>query len=155
VSWLPQPLQYHNAAITAMAVADLVSADGGIGCPMICAGPEVDALAAELGLSGPHAVVRASEPPDGCQPSDVSGTTSAALCAPAGQDGRTHTGSRQAKRATASRRPACWSLRAWASCAPVSVKTQFWCRFTIQTRIVQSTRRRRIFRFSENRATTP
>ena len=124
------------------------------GCPMICAGPEVDALAAELGLSGPHAVVRAPEPPDGCQPSDVSGTTSAALGAPAwaGRPGRTLALARRNVRLPPGDRPAGVSGHG-ASCAPVSGKTQFWCRFNIQTRIVQSTRLWRIFRFSGNRAT--
>ena len=58
VSWLPQRLMDRNAAITAMQLADIVGgADAGHP-----GRPEVDALAAELGLSGPSAVVMASEP---------------------------------------------------------------------------------------------
>jgi hypothetical protein len=68
VSWLPRRLMDRDAAITAMTLADLVSADGGIGLADDKRWPEVDDLAAELGLSGPDAVVRANEPPAGSQP---------------------------------------------------------------------------------------
>ncbi len=88
VSWLPQRLMDRDAAITAMSLADLVSADGGIGLSDDRRWPEVDDLAAELGLSGPNAVARASEPPAGSQPTDVSGTADAAQCAHADQAGR-------------------------------------------------------------------
>lgn len=61
VSWLPQRLMDRNAAITAMTLADLVSQGEGIGLHDDPRWPVVDALAAELGLSGPDAVVRISE----------------------------------------------------------------------------------------------
>jgi hypothetical protein len=66
VSWLPQRLMDKNAAVTAMTIAEAV------GRIDPAAGPEaygdefwtlVDSWAAELGLSGATAVVRASEPP--------------------------------------------------------------------------------------------
>ena len=61
MSWLPQRLMDRNAAITAMTLADLVSEGEGIGLHDDPRWPVVDALAAELGLSGPDAVVRISE----------------------------------------------------------------------------------------------
>lgn len=61
VSWLPQRLMNRNAAITAMTVADLVSQGEGMGLHDDPRWPVVDGLAAELGLSGPDAVVRISE----------------------------------------------------------------------------------------------
>jgi hypothetical protein len=64
VSWLPQRLMDRNAAITAMTLADLVSEGEGMGLHDDPRWPVVDALAAELGLSGPDAVVRVSEPRD-------------------------------------------------------------------------------------------
>src|SRR5215469_11636980 len=64
VSWLPQRLLDRNAAITAMTLADLASAGEGIGLHDDPRWPAIDALAAELGLSGPDAVVRISEPGD-------------------------------------------------------------------------------------------
>ena len=88
VSWLPQRLMDRDAAITAMTLADLVSADCGIGLAVGPRWPKVDDLAAELGLSGPNAVVRASEPPARSQPAGVSGTAGAVLCAHADEDGR-------------------------------------------------------------------
>jgi len=84
----PQRLMDRDAAITAMTLADLVSADGCIGLADDPRWPKVDDLAAELGLSGPNAVVRASEPPARSQPADVSGTAGAVLCAHADEDGR-------------------------------------------------------------------
>jgi hypothetical protein len=64
VSWLPQRLMDRNAAITAMTLADLVSQGEGIGLHDDPRWPTVDALAAELGLTGPGAVVRIFEPGD-------------------------------------------------------------------------------------------
>jgi hypothetical protein len=61
VSWLPGRLMDRNAAITAMTLADLVSEGEGIGLHDDPRWPLVDALAAELSLSGPDAVVRISE----------------------------------------------------------------------------------------------
>jgi hypothetical protein len=63
VSWLPQRLMDRNAAITAMTLADLVSEREGIGLHDDPRRAAIDALAAELGLSGPNAVVMTSEPP--------------------------------------------------------------------------------------------
>jgi hypothetical protein len=66
VSWLPGRLLDRNAAITAMTIAETV------GRIPAHSGPEayddafwlqVDSLAGELGLAGPVAVARASEPP--------------------------------------------------------------------------------------------
>jgi hypothetical protein len=62
VSWLPHRLMDRNAAITAMTLADLVSEGEGIGLHDDPRWPVVDALAAELGLNGPDAVARISEP---------------------------------------------------------------------------------------------
>lgn len=87
VSWLPQRLMDRDAAITAMTLADLVSADGGIGLADDPRWPEVDDLAAELGLPGPNAVVHASEPPAGGQPGSGARTAGAVLCAHADDDG--------------------------------------------------------------------
>jgi hypothetical protein len=64
VSWLPQRLMDRNAAITAMTLAELVSEGEGIGLHDDPRWPAVDALAAELGLSGSDAVVRISETRD-------------------------------------------------------------------------------------------
>lgn len=63
VSWLPGRVLSRNQAITAMTLAETVAqrdlfSDG----PMW---PFVDQWAAELDLTGPDAVVRASEPPSG------------------------------------------------------------------------------------------
>lgn len=60
VSWLPGRTLSRNQAITAMVIAtlarDLVPGDR--------RWPFIDGWAAELGLSGPDAVARASESPD-------------------------------------------------------------------------------------------
>src|SRR5215472_16434351 len=68
VSWLPRRLMDRNAAITAMTLADLVSEGEGIGLHDDPRWPLVDALAAELSLSGPDAVVRVSEAGDDANP---------------------------------------------------------------------------------------
>lgn len=69
VSWLPKRTQLdRNQALTAMTIAEEV------GRIPADAGPEaysgkfwalIDSLADELGLTGPDAVTRASEPPAG------------------------------------------------------------------------------------------
>jgi hypothetical protein len=65
VSWLPHRLMDRNAAITAMTLADLASQGEGISSLDDPRWPTFEALAAELGLSGPDAVVRISEPGPG------------------------------------------------------------------------------------------
>ena len=89
VSWLPHRLMDRNAAITAMTLADLVSEGEGIGMHDDPRWPVVDALAAELGLSGPDAVVCISEPgpSTGTAAGDLGGV-GAVLCAHADQEGR-------------------------------------------------------------------
>jgi hypothetical protein len=62
VSWLPHRLMDRNAAITAMVIADIVGSRG-VGLSEDPIWPQLDNWAAELGLSGADAVVRASEPP--------------------------------------------------------------------------------------------
>jgi hypothetical protein len=87
VSWLPQRLMDRNAAITAMTLADLASAGEGIGLHDDPRWPVVDALAAELGLSGPDAVVRISEPGDHADtPADETRAAGPVLRAHADQD---------------------------------------------------------------------
>jgi len=64
VSWLPGRTLDRNQAITAMTIADMV---GGTGVPR-ADDPiwlHLDGWAAELGLTAPGAVARASEPPVG------------------------------------------------------------------------------------------
>jgi hypothetical protein len=61
VSWLPRRLMDRNAAITAMTLAELASEGGAMGLNDDPRWAVVDALAAELGLSGPDAVARVSE----------------------------------------------------------------------------------------------
>jgi hypothetical protein len=89
VSWLPQRLMDRNAAITAMTLADLVSQGEGISLNDDPRWPAVDALAAELGLSGPDAVVRISEPGPGtgAAAGDI-GAAGAVLFLHADQEGR-------------------------------------------------------------------
>jgi hypothetical protein len=89
VSWLPRRLMDRNAAITAMNLADLVSEGEGIGLHDDPRWPVVDALAAELGLSGPDAAVRISEPGPSTGVPDVSTETAGVvLCAHVNQDSR-------------------------------------------------------------------
>jgi hypothetical protein len=61
VSWLAGRLMDRNAATTAMMLADKAAATG------LHAGhrlwPHIQGWAAELGLTGPDAVARASQPP--------------------------------------------------------------------------------------------
>jgi len=91
VSWLPRRLMDRDAAITAITLADLVNADGGIGLSDDPRWPEVDALAAELGLTGPGAAVRVSEPsgePGADLPAaSATSATHRVLCAHADEDG--------------------------------------------------------------------
>jgi hypothetical protein len=62
VSWLPGRALDRNQATTAMTIADIVGRRG-VGLSDNPVWPFLDGWAAELGLSGPDAVVRASEPP--------------------------------------------------------------------------------------------
>ena len=62
VSWLPGRTLDRNQATTAMVIADIVGGRGaGLSDDPIW--PFLDNWAAEMGLSGPNAVVRASKPP--------------------------------------------------------------------------------------------
>src|SRR6266566_1909609 len=67
VSWLPGRTLDRNQAITALTIADLVGSRG-VGLSEDPIWPHLDNWAAELGLSGPDAVVRASEPPGAREP---------------------------------------------------------------------------------------
>jgi hypothetical protein len=62
VSWFPGRLMDRNAAIAAMTLADLAAEGGAMGLSDDPRWPTIDTLADELGLTGPDAVVRASEP---------------------------------------------------------------------------------------------
>ena len=63
VSWLPGQILDRNTAITAMTVAALaVDADLSEGHRLW---PFIQSWAAELGLTGPDAIARASQPPGG------------------------------------------------------------------------------------------
>jgi hypothetical protein len=65
VSWLPGRLLDRNQATTAMVLAEKVAetvANDELHCGHRL-WPLIDQWAAELGLTGPDAVVRASEPP--------------------------------------------------------------------------------------------
>jgi hypothetical protein len=89
LSWLPQRLMDRNAAITAMTLADLVSEGEGIGLHDDPRWPVIDALAAELGLSGPDAAVRISEPgPSTGVPAVSTETAGGVLCAHVNPDSR-------------------------------------------------------------------
>ena len=63
VSWLPGRDLTRNQAVTAMTLAETAGTTGDLhhGHRLW---PFIDSWAAELGLTGPDAVVRASEPPD-------------------------------------------------------------------------------------------
>ena len=70
VSWLPGRVLTRNQATTAMVIATVVGGQGvGLSHDPIWA--FLDSWAAELGLSGSDAVVRASEPP-GVREADAS-----------------------------------------------------------------------------------
>src|ERR1019366_567403 len=62
VSWLPGRVLSRNEAVTAMQLAARVGRGVGLHDDPIW--PHIDGWAAELGLTGPDAVVRASESPD-------------------------------------------------------------------------------------------
>jgi hypothetical protein len=62
VSWMPGRTLDRNQATTAMVIADIADSRGA-GLSVDPVWPFLDNWAAELGLSGPDAVVRASEPP--------------------------------------------------------------------------------------------
>jgi hypothetical protein len=87
VSWLPQRLMDRHAAITAMTLADLVSQAEGISSHDDPRWPTIEALAAELCLSGPDAVVRISEPGDNA-PAYQTEAAGPVLCAHADQGDR-------------------------------------------------------------------
>jgi len=61
VSWLPGRVLDRNQAVTAMTIAETVGRGVRLSDDPIW--PHLDGWATELGLSGPDAVVRASEPP--------------------------------------------------------------------------------------------
>ena len=66
VSWLPSRLLTHSQAAAAMELADAVGKIPADCDPSVYDDQfwsRVDAWAAELGITGPDAVVRASEPP--------------------------------------------------------------------------------------------
>jgi len=67
VSWLPGRALDRNQAITAMTIADIAGGRGA-GLSEDPIWPFLDNWAAEMGLSGPDAVVRASEPPGAREP---------------------------------------------------------------------------------------
>jgi hypothetical protein len=71
VTWLPGRLMDRGSAVIAMTLADLASEGDGIGLSDDPRWPEVDALAAALGLGGRAAVVRVSEPPDACMDAEA------------------------------------------------------------------------------------
>jgi hypothetical protein len=91
VSWLPGRTLDRNQATTAMVIANIVGGKG-VGLSEDPVWPFLDNWAAELGLSGPDAVVRASEPP---VPDNQAATATATaeppvgplLCAHADRDG--------------------------------------------------------------------
>lgn len=65
VTWLPDRVLGRNEAVTAMTIAERVGRGIEIGDKLW---PHLDGWAAELGLSGPDAVVRASLLPGGIDP---------------------------------------------------------------------------------------
>jgi hypothetical protein len=66
VSWLPGRLVDRNTAITAMTLADTAAEhDLHDGHPLW---PHIQSWAAELGLTVPEAIARASQPPGGISP---------------------------------------------------------------------------------------
>jgi hypothetical protein len=91
VSWLPGRTLDRNQATTAMVIANIVGSRG-VGLSEDPIWPHLDNWAAELGLCGADAVVRASEPP---VPDDQAATATATaepsvgprLCAHADRDG--------------------------------------------------------------------
>jgi hypothetical protein len=93
VSWLPGRALDRNEAITAMVIANVVG-DRGVGLADDPIWPHLDSWAAELGLSGADAVVRASEPPIPDGPATQGKRTAeppfggARLCAHADRDGK-------------------------------------------------------------------
>jgi hypothetical protein len=61
VTWLPGRVLDRNQAVTAMTIASYVGR--GVGLHDDPVWPHIEGWAAELGLTGPRAVVLASEPP--------------------------------------------------------------------------------------------
>ena len=62
VSWLPGQVLDRNAAITAMVLADTAAGADLHGGHRLW--PHIQGWAAELGLTAPDAIARASEPPE-------------------------------------------------------------------------------------------
>jgi len=69
VSWLPGEVLDHNGAITAMILAD-TAREHDLGEEQQL-WPFIENWAAELGLTGPDAIARASQPPRGIDPQQV------------------------------------------------------------------------------------
>ena len=66
VSWLPGQIMDRNTAITAMILADIVGELDLDESHRLW--PHIQGWAAELGLTGPDAIARASQPPRGIDP---------------------------------------------------------------------------------------
>lgn len=67
VTWLPGRTLTHNQAITAMTIAEVLATHDHDGAPLHHDNPmwlHIDQWAAELGISGPHAVAEASLSPE-------------------------------------------------------------------------------------------
>lgn len=67
VTWLPARTLRHSHAITAMMIAEVLAVHDYDGAPLHCDNPlwlHIDNWAAELGISGPHAVATASLSPE-------------------------------------------------------------------------------------------
>jgi hypothetical protein len=68
VSWLPPERALNrNEAVTAMTIAEVVGRGGTPGHELMSGDPlwpHIDQWASELGIGGPDAVARASEPPE-------------------------------------------------------------------------------------------
>lgn len=94
VSWLPGRVLDRNQATTAMVIANIAASRNLT--PGDKLWPHLDNWASELGLSGPDAVVRASEPPATTAQSHTTPRQAAAqppfggarLCAHADRDGQ-------------------------------------------------------------------
>ena len=87
VSWLPGRTLDRNQATTAMVIAHTVGGRG-VGLSEDPVWPFLENWAAELGLTGPDAVARASEPPTPDGPATAEPPSGGArLCAHADRDG--------------------------------------------------------------------
>lgn len=68
VTWLPGRALTRNQAITAMTIAEAIGAHDVLGDPLHAdhrLWPHLDGWAAELGITGPHALAAASISPEG------------------------------------------------------------------------------------------